>query len=57
MTVSATIDHAHVKPDRPVQPDEDVAEDVLDRREDPADDHVRAFRERPKSGKSVWSRA
>jgi hypothetical protein len=37
-----------------VQPLEDVGEDVLERREYPADDHARAFRERP-SGKTVWS--
>ena len=42
------------QPDGVVEPGEDVREDVLERREDAADDHARAFRDLP-SGKSVWS--
>ena len=52
MTVSATMDHAHVSPPLCVQPRQDLREDVLERGEDAADDHVRAFRE-PLPGNTV----
>jgi hypothetical protein len=42
------------QPDRPVQPGEDLREEVFDGRQDTAEDHAFAFRERW-SGKSVWS--
>ena len=40
------------RPDRVVEPLEDGREDVLERRQDPADDH----RSAPRRRKSVWSR-
>ena len=42
------------EPGRLVEPREDLGEDVLERREQAADDHVRAFRE-PLRGNTVWS--